>query len=203
MKVLSMDIVGIYMDFRELSHEEPPFEKHRRWISWVVDTLVILIMALFISSMFGEKVTVTGRSMEPELSQEEVVLINKMKYSFIPPERGDIICFRLEDESSYSDSQVYIKRIIGIPGETVQIKDGYVYINGEVLDMEDKLYQATVAGMAEDEIFLSDGEYFVLGDNRASSEDSRFSNIGMVKYSQIEGKVWFRISPFERIGTVK
>lgn len=194
------------MDFIDLSHEEPPFEKHRRWISWVVDVLVIVILAVFISDMFGDKVTVAGRSMEPELEQEEVVLLNKIKYSFISPERGDIICFRLENESNEndeSDSQLYIKRIIGLPGETVQIKDGYVYINGKVLDTENELYQATVAGMAEDEIFLGEGEYFVLGDNRTSSEDSRFSNIGVVKARQIEGQVWFRISPFERMGIIK
>lgn len=194
------------MDFMDLNHEEPPFEKHRRWISWVVDVLVIVILAVFISDMFGDKVTVAGRSMEPELEQEEVVLLNKIKYSFISPERGDIICFRLENESNENnegDSQLYIKRIIGLPGETVQIKDGYVYINGKILDTENELYRATVAGMAEDEIFLGEGEYFVLGDNRTSSEDSRFSNIGVVKARQIEGQVWFRISPFERMGIIK
>ncbi len=186
------------MDYKDLYREEPSFEKHRRWISWIVDIVVIVVMAVFISDMFGQKVTVTGHSMEDALMQDEVVLINKMIYDFKSPSRGDIICFTLKDDQG--EDQTYIKRIIGLPGETVQIKDGYVYIDGSIIDSENELYQASVAGNAKDEIVLGKEEYFVLGDNRTSSEDSRFDNIGLINMSQIKGKVWFRISPFEKMG---
>lgn len=186
------------MDYMELSYEEPSFEKHRRRISWLVDIIVIIVLAFFISDMFGEKTTVAGHSMEPAVMQDDVVLTDKLSYKFKSPLRGDIVCFYLSEDTE--NEQVYIKRIIGIPGETVQIKNGYVYINSEIIDAENKLYQASIAGIAENEIILGEDEYFVLGDNRASSEDSRFDNVGLVHISQIEGRVWFRISPFEKLG---
>lgn len=186
------------MNYMELSYEEPAFEKHRRRISWLVDIVVIIVLAFFISDMFAEKITVAGHSMEPAIMQDEVVLIDKLSYEFKSPSRGDIISFYLSDD--LEKEQVYVKRIIGIPGETVQIKDGYVYINDEIIDADNELYQASIAGMAEDKIILGQDEYFVLGDNRASSEDSRFDNVGLVNISQIEGRIWFRISPFEKLG---
>ncbi len=186
------------MNYMELSYEEPAFEKHRRRISWLVDIIVIIVLAFFISEMFADKITIAGHSMEPAIMQEEVVLVDKLSYEFISPKRGDIISFYLSDD--VDNEQVYVKRIIGLPGETVQIKDEYVYIDDKIIDKSSELYQASIAGIAEDEIILGENEYFVLGDNRASSEDSRFDNVGLVNISQVEGKVWFRISPFEKIG---
>lgn len=188
------------MNYMELSYEEPAFEKHRRRISWLVDIIVIIVLAFFISDMFAEKITVAGHSMEPAIMQEEVVLVDKLTYEFKSPSRGDIISFYLSEDTD--KEQVYVKRVIGLPGETVQIKDGYVYINDVVIDLDNELYQASIAGMAEDEIILGEDEYFVMGDNRASSEDSRFDNVGLVHISQFEGRVWFRISPFEKLGTL-
>ncbi len=186
------------MNYMELSYEEPAFEKHRRRISWLVDIIVIIVLAFFISEMFADKITIAGHSMEPAIMQEEVVLVDKLSYEFISPKRGDIISFYLSDD--VDNEQVYVKRIIGLPGETVQIKDGYVYIDDKIIDKSSEIYKASIAGIAEDEIILGENEYFVLGDNRASSEDSRFDNVGLVNISQVEGKVWFRISPFEKIG---
>ena len=97
------------------------------------------------------------------------------------------------------DHKKNVKRIIGLPGETVQIKGGFIFINGEVLSVEDGLEQVSLAGRADTPIQLEQDEYFLLGDNRDSSEDSRFSNIGNVKREQIYGKVWFRILPLLKL----
>ncbi len=188
------------MEHMKLSYEEPAFEKHRRRISWLVDIVIIVVLAFFISDMFADKVSISGHSMEPAVVQDEVVLIDKLTYEFKTPLRGDIISFYLSDDTE--KEQVYIKRIIGLPGEIVQIKDGYVYIDDKIIDADSELYKSSIAGIAEDKIILGEDEYFVLGDNRASSEDSRFDNVGLVDISQIEGKVWFRISPFERLGVL-
>ncbi|MBQ9886946.1 MAG: signal peptidase I [Lachnospiraceae bacterium] len=179
-------------------YDELPFEKHRRWISWIVDIVVIVILAFFISDMFFNKVSVSGHSMESVIAQDDSVLIDKMTYKFFKPARNDIVSFYLKDDLNHE--QVNIKRIIGLPGETVKIEDGYVYIDGRIIDADNELYKASIAGIAADEIVLDKDEYFVLGDNRAGSEDSRFENIGLVSFEQIDGRVWFRIAPFERIG---
>jgi signal peptidase I len=138
--------------------------------------------------------------MDGTLSGGDTVLLNEMSYKLKGPSRGDIISFKPNgSESSHS----YIKRVIGLPGETVQIKNGMIYINGE-LYLEDTDYPVmTDPGLAEDEIVLGSSEYFVLGDNRNNSEDSRYADIGNVNLSDIEGKIWFVISPKSHFGFVK
>ena len=96
-----------------------------------------------------------------------------------------------------------IKRVIGLPGETVQIEGGVIYIDGAVLEAEDGLGQVELAGLARDPVTLGNDEYFLLGDNRESSEDSRFSNVGNVKKEQIQGKAWVRISPVTAFGPIR
>ena len=131
-----------------------------------------------------------GSSMKPVLESGDVVLINRLAYDVGKPIRFDVVVFEREGQ------QPGIKRIIGLPGETVQIKNGSVYINGELLKAENGLAEATIAGVAEYPVELGDDEYFLLGDNRDSSEDSRFVKIGNVKRRQIRGKVWLRLIPF-------
>ncbi|HCY60761.1 MAG TPA: signal peptidase I, partial [Lachnoclostridium sp.] len=111
--------------------------------------------------------------------------------------RFDVVVFEREGQ------QPGIKRIIGLPGETVQIKNGSVYINGELLKAENGLAEATIAGVAEYPVELGDDEYFLLGDNRESSEDSRFSGIGNIKRENLIGRVWLRFQPFSRLGFVR
>ena len=98
------------------------------------------------------------------------------------------------------DQKTNVKRVIGLPGETVQITGGYIYIDGELLEADDGLNEVSLAGLAEHPITLGEDEYFLLGDNRDSSEDSRFINIGNVKREQIIGNVWIRILPVTRFG---
>ena len=94
----------------------------------------------------------------------------------------------------------YVKRVIGVPGDTVQIKNGTVYVNGKAFDEETDVASIEDAGLAAEEITLGAEEYFVLGDNRNNSEDSRYANIGNIKKDYIIGKAWFRIAPFSEIG---
>ena len=129
------------------------------------------------------------------------LILNKISYRFHEPERYDIVVFPFRDGSKKN----YIKRVIGLPGETIRLSsDGKIYINGE--ELTDDVYGLEVfekAGNAASPITLGDDEYFVMGDNRNNSEDSRFDVVGKVKRSEIIGKVWIRIFPFKSFGRVK
>ena len=160
------------------------------------------------------KTTVVGHSMEPTLENDDSLLVDKVSYCFGQPKRYDVIVF---EPAIANVSKYYVKRIIGLPGETVQVVDGEVYIDGSPLE-DDVIYGFSLedddgnpiepekiynAGLASEPITLGYDEYFVLGDNRNNSEDSRFSNVGNVKYSSIIGRIWAVSSPFGRMGLVK
>ena len=114
------------------------------------------------------------------------------------PERFDIVIFKYPDD----ESQLFIKRVIGLPGETIQIKDGQILIDGETYQENGEFPGIENAGVAETKVALDSGEYFVLGDNRNNSEDSRYADMGNVKKRNIIGKVWFIASPWSRFGFV-
>lgn len=161
----------------------------RRIVGWIVDIVVVLSLAWFCLYAFGTQIQIAGQSMTPELHSDDVVLMNRLIYDFGKPDRMDVVVFMREDEKSN------VKRVIGLPGETVQITNGYIYINGERLEAENGLDQVSLGGLAENPVELGEDEYFLLGDNRESSEDSRFANIGNVREEQIVGKVWLRLFP--------
>ena len=128
------------------------------------------------------------------------MLVDSLSYIFSSPERGDIIVFYTgEDERS----ALQIKRVIGLPGETVKIENGQIFINGELYLEDLNLPVITNPGTAAEPLELDGNEFFVLGDNRNNSEDSRHADIGLVNKSNIIGKLWLRISPLEDFGTVK
>ncbi len=183
------------MDFY-YSDNENFSTRMRHVICWGVDIIVVLSLAWFFINSFCMQVTVTGQSMSPLLDPDDVVLVNKLTYDLSSPGRNDVVAFEREDK------KVNVKRIIGIPGDVVQIIDGWVYLNGEPLK-DEALGAVSPAGLAENPIELDEGEYFLLGDNRDSSEDSRFANIGNVKREQILGKVWLRILPLFRIRLIR
>ena len=140
----------------------------------------------------GQQRTIVGQSMDTTLSGGDVVLINVMSYQVGSPKRGDLVSYR---PNGSSNARADIKRVIGVPGDKIQIKDGQVYIDDQVY-LEDGNYPAiTNPGIAKEPIELDEGEYFLLGDNRNNSEDSRNTEIGLVSSSMIEGKVWFVLSP--------
>ena len=166
----------------------------RNILLWSFQILVVILFAYVAVYFFGQARTNIGQSMDVTLSGGDTVLLNVLAYQFGSPQRGDIIAFKPNgSETSHSS----IKRVIGQPGETIQIKDGMIYIDGSVY-LEQTNYPAiTNPGMAAEEITLGNDEYFVLGDNRNNSEDSRFADVGLVHENYIEGKVWLVLSPAE------
>ena len=165
-------------------------------VGWIVDVVVVISIAWFAVFVLGTQITVTGQSMTPAFAQGETVLMNRLSYLLTGPDRMDIVAFEKE-EGKYN-----IKRVVGLPGETVQIQGGLLYIDGEPLEAPEGLKEAALAGLAENPVVLKKDEYFLLGDNRENSEDSRFSAVGNVKRRQIKGKVWLRIRPLDRFGLV-
>lgn len=178
-------------NFNEKPSAWERFKKHG--ISLLLEMLAA-VLAAFLMTHFGlEKTAMMGDSMKSTLQDGDRILINKMSYAVSQPKRNDVVVFRQKGkEHDYYN----IKRIIGLPGETVLIQNGQVYINGEQLDEKIKADRMNNGGMANEEIVLEKDEYFVLGDNRNNSEDSRFANVGNIVKSDIVGKAWIKLKPF-------
>ncbi|MCM1387274.1 MAG: signal peptidase I [Bacillus sp. (in: Bacteria)] len=157
----------------------------------MIGTLVAVFLAVALTYFAGMRTSVIGDSMEPALYNGQEILINRFVYKLSSPKRGDVVVFL---PNGNQNTHYYVKRIIALPGETIQIVNGKVYIDGELLE-EDESYDKIIdAGVAENEITLETDEYFVLGDNRNSSEDSRSDNIGAIEKKNIIGKAWFHLS---------
>ena len=168
-------------------------------LKWLFQIVIVCTFAFVFVWYFGHRVSNIGDSMSPVLHNGDVVLVNRIVYDASTPKRGDIIVFKPKGNENLHS---YMKRIIALPGEKVQIKDGVIYVNGKKLEEDYKTTDITDAGLASEEITLDGDEYFVLGDNRKSSEDSRMADIGNVRRSEIEGKVWFVLSPHTHFGFV-
>jgi len=174
------------MDFRDLNQERRDVSVLHRTVYWIADVAAVLVLAIFVVLFFCDRVMVTGQSMEPTLAASDVVLVNRVTYHFDEPRRFDVIVFEKENKSAVKK---YVKRVIGLPGETVQIIEEVVYIDGLPLEGEAGLEHVTLAGLAAEPIVLGADEYFVLGDNRLNSMDSRYW--GPIKESQILGEMLF------------
>lgn len=161
---------------------------------WAACILGAILLAFLVTRFGLEKMTLTDSSMDKTLLKNEKVIINKFVYTFTKPKRDDIIVF----EQKGKEHVFYnIKRIVGLPGETVVIKDGAVYVNDKKRKEISNVPQTINAGLADEEIKLDSDEYFVLGDNRNNSEDSRYANVGNIKKGDIVGKAWIRLRPFD------
>ena len=163
---------------------------------WIADLLIVILLAYTLTLFLCDRTTISGNSMQPAIENEDTVLLNRIAYSFHGPKRYSIIAF---PPNGVKTSKIYVKRVIGLPGETIQIHDGKVYINGSVLEDDVSEDDILTAGLAAGELTLGENEYFVLGDNRNNSEDSRFANVGVVKKDDIVGSVWFIASPMKRM----
>ena len=168
--------------------------------TWVFQIILVIGIAFVLVYFVGEKTNVIGASMEPTLYNRNEVIINKFIYKLTDPQRGDVIVFY---PNGNKNTHSNIKRVMGLPGETVKIENGKLYIDEEEVVNEFITESIKDAGFAQDEILLGADEYFVLGDNLGNSEDSRFANIGNVNKQDIEGKVWFRVSPVKEMGFIK
>ena len=168
-------------------------------ISVIVNVLICFAIVFLITHFVGQRTVVSGSSMEDTLSDGDNLIVDKLSYRFHNPERYDVVVFPYQ----YEEDTYYIKRIIGLPGEVVNIdSDGTVYINGEPLDENYGTETILNSGLASSDIVLGEDEYFVLGDNRNNSTDSRFEQVGNIHGSDIVGKAWVRVYPFNEFGLV-
>ncbi len=156
---------------------------------WCFGIFAAVLIAFAAVYAVGMSTSMIGVSMEPELYNGQRVLINRYAYLMSSPKVGDVIVFL---PNGNRNSHYYIKRVVAVPGDTVQIIGGRLYVNGEQI-VDERYDKMAEAGIAENPLLLGADEYFVLGDNRNSSEDSRSANIGPVRSSDILGRVWFHM----------
>lgn len=162
--------------------------------------LGVLIVTYLVIHYVGQRTEVEGGSMEPTLQDGDNLIVDKISYRFNDPERFDIIVFPFQ----YQEETYYIKRIIGLPGESVRIdQEGNIYIDGEVLEEGYGREVIRDPGRAADEIVLGEDEYFVMGDNRNNSTDGRAEIVGNIHRDDIIGRAWVRIYPFEKFGKLR
>ena len=174
-------------------------DKVKDIIGMVVYFLIVVAVMVFVVKFIGQRTVVIGDSMQTTLSDGDNLITDKITYRFKDPKRFDIVVFPFKENTS----KLLIKRIIGMPGETVQIKNGKVYINGYELQENYGIAVMNDAGLASEPILLGEDEYFVLGDNRNNSQDSRFSSVGNVSRSDLIGRAWVRIWPLDKICLLK
>lgn len=167
---------------------------------WLLGLLIVIALGVFAVRGFGIKTVIIDQSMNPTLQNEDVVLLNKLSYKIGSPKRMDVVAVRI---GASENSPTYVRRIIGLPGETVQIKDGKVYIDDTELELTFNDSAIENAGVAEKGETLGDNEYFVLCDDYNNNrDDSRLDSIGTIDSDQILGKVWLIRSPLSRLGLV-
>ncbi len=157
----------------------------------LVGGAVAVFLAFVLVFSIGMRTSVIGDSMEPSLHNGQEILMNRILYRISMPKRGDVIVFL---PNGNQNTHFYVKRVVGLPGETVQIREGNVYIDGVLLAENELFDKIADPGIAQSELLLGSDEFFVLGDNRNSSEDSRSGNIGAVKKDSIIGKAWFHMA---------
>ena len=169
-------------------------------VSFILYIAVVFLVTFLVIHYVGQRTQVSGSSMEYTLSDGDNLIVDKISYRFSEPERFDIIVFPFQQE----EDTYYIKRIIGLPGETVQIgEDGTILING--MELEESYGREVIQepGAAAEPLTLREGEYFVLGDNRNASSDSRDPSVGMIQREDIVGRAWLRIYPFDKVGFIR
>ena len=187
-------MAGYDFDLSDNRKKKKRRKKLLRILFLFFETIAVILLAFFFVRAAIERTTVPGESMSPTLDEGTSIVVNRLSYLRKGPERFDVIVFEQEGEEH---RYYHIKRVIGLPGETIQIIDGSVYINGELLkESVQNLPKIHLSGLAAEAFTLDEDEYFVLGDNRNKSEDSRFANIGNVTGKQIIGKAWLTLEPF-------
>lgn len=182
----------------DIIEEEQPQSPLRELAGMLLYIGIVLGITFLIITYVGQRTHVSGSSMENTLSHGDNLIVDKITYRFKDPERFDIIVFPFQ----YKENTYYIKRIIGMPGETVQIVDGDIYIDGEVLQESYGREVIRDPGLAAEPVTLGEDEYFVLGDNRNESADSRDPSVGVIHRKDIIGRAWVRIWPLSKIEVI-
>lgn len=167
--------------------------------TWMIEILLTVLLAFTFVYFIGLRTGMVGQSMAGTLNGGDEILVNRFIYKVTDPHYNDIIVFL---PNGNEKSHYYVKRVVALPGDTVQIQNGVVYVNGEIFEEKVEVSSIEDAGLASEEITLGADEYFVLGDNRNNSEDSRYANIGNIKKEYIIGKAWFRVAPFSDFGFI-
>ena len=171
----------------------------REVLSFILYVAIVVGITFLIIHFVGQRTYVSGNSMENTLSDGDNLIVDKLTYRFSDPKRFDIIVFPYK----YEENTYFIKRIIGLPGETIQVTDGKIYINGEVLDESYGREVLEQGGIAKTPITLGEDEYFVMGDNRNNSMDSRDPSVGVLHKSDLVGRAWIRIWPLSKFGILR
>ena len=173
--------------------------KSRNITTWIVEIVIVLALSAVFSYIFCSSVTVLESSMDPTLQAGNRVMINRVSYTVGKIKRGDLIAYTNSDST---DASVHVKRVIGLPGEKIQIRDGLILIDGQTYIEERAFPSMNSGGLAENGVTLGNEEYFVLGDNRNNSEDSRFTDVGNIPARAVMGKVWLIVSPLSSFGFI-
>ena len=155
--------------------------------NYLFGIIVSISTAFFLVYSFGMRTSVIGVSMENTLYNGQTILVNQLAYLLFPPKAGDVVVFL---PNGNAHTHYYVKRVVGVPGDIVEFRDGRLYVNG-IMEEDEDYDKVADPGIAEEPVLVGDGEFFVLGDNRNNSEDSRSGNIGLVKRNLIAGKAWF------------
>ena len=163
------------------------FDKVRYVLIFLLELVLVIGLAFGVVTAFGKQVECSNASMEPTYQTSDILLVNTIAYKFSKPEAGDVIAFKPKSNVNASYS---VKRVIAVPGDTIYISNGRIYINDELYKENLDVERIENPGIAATPITLLDDQYFVLGDNRNSSEDSRYESVGFVTNEDILGKVW-------------
>ncbi len=188
----------IYSD-KDKKPEKIEQNKAKEIAGLVIYCLIVIAAMFLIIKYVGQRTVVMGHSMEPTLQDSDNLITDKITYRFRDPKRFDIIVFPFKDNRA----TLLIKRIVGMPGEIVQVIDGNVYVNGYALEDNYGNAVMTDPGLAADPVVLKEDEYFVLGDNRNNSTDSRFESVGNIHRSEIIGRAWLRVWPLNKLSLLK
>ena len=166
-------------------------------LTWIAEILLAVLTAYTLVYFVGLRTSVVGQSMAETLNGGDEILVNRFIYKVTNPKPNDIVVFL---PNGNEKSHYYVKRVIAVPGDEVLIEDGTVNVNGEEFSEEIQGASIEEAGLAGEALVLGPDEYFVLGDNRNNSEDSRYANIGNIKKEHIIGKAWFCVAPWSEFG---
>lgn len=162
-------------------------------ILWTILLGIVIGLAYLLTVTAFEKTKMNSVSMKPTIEEDMILVVNKLAYKFSEPKRFDVVVYK---QSNKEHSYFEVKRVIALPGEKIEIREGILYINNEKVEEIVKVIPSMNAGLAEDGVILGENEYFVMGDNREESEDSRFAGSGNILKSEIIGKAIFVEKPF-------